>query len=45
MAQYLVRMWVEVEADSPEQAHRKAVAGDWEFDAIDEDGIVLAEEV
>lgn len=45
MAQYLVRIWVEVEADSPADAHRKAVAGEWDLDVVDESGIFLAEEV
>jgi hypothetical protein len=42
--QFFVRIWVEVDAEDAEDAHRKAVAGEWEFDSVDEDGIIAGED-
>jgi hypothetical protein len=42
MAQYFVKVWVEVDADSEEEAYRKAASGEWLSDSIDSDGVSAA---
>jgi hypothetical protein len=41
--QYFVKIWVEVDADTEEEAYALALRGEWVSDSVERDSVVLGE--